>query len=215
MQLFKDKICNRDGRELAWVFHDVKLIEKKPYTLRLAQFRPIAILSSIYKWYSILGGFLAGLALVNLKTPQFAFHTSYQVTEVTFITTQFIEKTIEHGISLFIADGDISKAYDFTEHLEVIKGCDTAGVHRALTAAWIREPAGMEAMFMISARTHSDRIARIRSLIQGDPSAPALFNLAIDVPTVKFEEECKRRKWGFDMDVDILVRYLQICVYID
>ena len=40
----------------------------------------------------------------------------------------------------------------------------------------------------------------MRSLVQGDPSAPSLFNLILDGPVFEFEQECRRRGWGFDLD---------------
>ena len=41
-----------------------------------------------------------------------------------------------------------------------------------------------------------ERINRTRALFQGDPSAPALFNLALDRILHKFEMMAQRRSWG-------------------
>ena len=40
----------------------------------------------------------------------------------------------------------------------------------------------------------------MRSLVQGDPSAPSLFNLILDGPAYEYEQECRKRGWGFSMD---------------
>ena len=42
-------------------------------------------------------------------------------------------------------------------------------------------------------------IKRSRSLIQGDPAAPRILNIALDEPLVKFHELAQRRKWGISL----------------
>jgi hypothetical protein len=175
VHMFKAKIINNKGAEATWAFHIVRLIEKKMNTIRLDQFRPIAILPTVYKWFSIVLMLLAGPSLFNLKAPQFAFRSTFHVTECTFILNNVIEKAKEFDFPLFIADGDVRKAYDFTEYGEVLKGGIAAGVHKALIAAWLRELANMATVFAIASRTSSDRVQRVRSLIQGDPAAPPPF----------------------------------------
>ena len=83
--LFKVKLLNPGGAEEEWQFHSVRLLEKLANTIRIDKFRPIAILPTLYKLYSICLGLLAGPAFDNLKAPQFAFRKGYQVVEVTFI----------------------------------------------------------------------------------------------------------------------------------
>jgi hypothetical protein len=204
VNIFKNRLLNKSGFELCWALHVVKLIEKNANTLRIDRFRPIALLPSIYKWFSIILGFLAGEAFNNIRGPQFAFRSSFQVTEVTFLLTNLIEKALEHGKPLFVADGDLEKAYDNTEFAEIVRGCLKAGVPRIVTAAWLRELAAMRSIFAISSSVQSDPLVRVRSLVQGDPSAPNLFNITIDIPLVKFVDECRGRKWGFEMDGDII-----------
>ena len=198
--LFKAKILNKKGAEETWALHVVRLIQKKANTSMVNQFRPIALLSSIYKWYSIILALLAGPSLSNIQAPQFAFRTSYQVSEVTFILNILIEKAIEFEFPLFICDGDLAKAYDYTEYSEVILGCEKAGVHRTLVAAWVRELSNMSSVFRISSLCESTAVRRFRSLVQGDPAAPSLFNLAIDVPATEFIKECTSLNYGYNID---------------
>ena len=85
---------------------------------------------------------------------------------------------MEFGFPLFVIDADVFKAYDCTEFKEIIRGADDAGIPRILTAAWIRELSNMSSRVILSSNSQSDYIKRFRSLLQGDPSAPSLFNLA-------------------------------------
>ena len=94
VNLFRDKLLNSFGPELCWHFHFVRLIEKTAGTILLNKFRPIAILTTIYKWFSIILSLLAGESLTNIVEPQFAFRGGYQVSEVTFILNQVVEKLL-------------------------------------------------------------------------------------------------------------------------
>ena len=58
----------------------------------------------------------------KLTAPQFAFRTQHQGHEVVYILRSLIEKAIEWGSPLFVLDGDLRKAYDYTQHKSVIKG---------------------------------------------------------------------------------------------
>ncbi len=74
-----------------------------------------------------------------LVAPQFAFRKNHQAHEVIFILRQLIEKALEWDMGLFLMDGDVRKAYDFTKHSQLIKGMQKKGVEHFLIAAIIRE----------------------------------------------------------------------------
>ena len=42
-------------------------------------------------------------------------------------------------------------------------------------------------------------IPRTRSLLQGDPAAPSIFNITIDDPLEEFHREAQRRNWGIKL----------------
>ena len=46
----------------------------------------------------------------------------------------------------------------------------------------------------------SDPIRRTRSLCQGGPDAPKVFNLVLDQDLINFNEQCGRKRWGVDID---------------
>eukprot|EP00959_Pyramimonas_sp_CCMP1952_P124189 2596886-Pyramimonas_sp.AAC.1 len=50
-----------------------------------------------------------------------------------------IEKSLEWQDALFILDGDIAKAYDYTRHDVVIHALADKNEPDVLSAAWIRE----------------------------------------------------------------------------
>ena len=58
---------------------------------------------------------LTGDALQVLSAPQFAFRAGHQAHEVVFIMRNLVEKHEEwRSPHMFVLDGDIDHAYDFT-----------------------------------------------------------------------------------------------------
>ena len=189
------------GGEPEWEFHAVRLLEKLAGALRIDKLRPIGILPSFYKLFSIVLALLAGDRLTELRFGQFAFRPGYQVAELVFILNQIIDKSIEFAFPLVIADMDIWKAYDSAEFSELLHAADRVHLPRILTAAWLRELSGMSSVFILSSSSQSEVVRRMRSLVQGDPiRPPSLFNLILDGPAFEFEQECRKRGLGVDMD---------------
>jgi hypothetical protein len=73
------------------------------------------------------------------------------------------------------------------------------GVETIVIAAWVREIRRMSSISELG-KTRSRRITRERSLIQGDPAAPYLFNMALDFVIRDFVFICKERGWGYSVD---------------
>ena len=55
-------------------------------------------------------------------------------------------------------------------------------------------------MFTLGGETYSEHVGRTRSLLQGDPAAPALFNATLDVPAVAFQKKARQEGWGYKLD---------------
>ena len=54
----------------------------------------------------------------------------------------------------------------------------------------------MESVFRLDTETTSGEVKRTRSLPQGDPAAPMLFNLTLDTLDTRFAAHAARNKWG-------------------
>ena len=54
----------------------------------------------------------------------------------------------------------------------------------------------MTSVFRLDAETVSAEITRTRSLPQGDPAAPTIFNVTLDTRAEKFLKTAKKRGWG-------------------
>ena len=104
-----------------------------------------------------------------------------------FILRNLIEKAIEWQIHLFVFDGNAHKAYDFTTHASIVQALDKRGVSRVLAAAWLWEIRRARCAFALDADTMSLPVSRTRSVFQGDPSTPAIFNATLDEAAGKFK----------------------------
>ena len=172
-----------------WATHEVTLLAKIANALRVKDFRPIAVLPVLYKLYSRVLYMLAETTCRSLAEPQFAFRKFHQAHEVVFILRQLVEKAVEwRSPHLYVMDGDIKKAYDFTSHKAFAEAARGQGMDEVLILAWLREWRRMKSVFRLDSETTSAEIQRTRSLPQGDPAAPMLFNLILDTLAGRFAE---------------------------
>ena len=111
---------------------------------------------------------------------QHAFRKNYQTTDVIWTMRNVVEKAKEFDVPVFILDGDIRKAYDYTKHSQVINAMLEKGMPKVLIAAKIREIRRQWVEVRLG-NIKSRKLKRKRSLIQGSPDAPMDFNLTVDV----------------------------------
>ena len=163
----------------SWTNKDATLIKN---------LRPIAVLPVIYKWYSRCLGLLCQDELQNISVFQKAFTPGRQAEEIFFTIRQLVEKNIEwkKDTSLCILDTDIAKAYDHVTFELVEKGLTKKGVPRPIIDAWLREWSQMKSTMCLNPETMSLLLSRGRSLLQGDPMAPAIFVASMDILLERF-----------------------------
>ena len=155
--------------------HIISLLQKHCQAAQACDFRPIAVLLVFKKLSSKVLSILSGIKDVPLVAPQFAFRVGLQAHEAIWIMRNQIEKALEWMIHIFVADGDIRKAYDFTRHGEVVTGMRAKDIRDIFTAAWLREIRRSEVAVRLDHETTSNFISRNRSLEQGDSAAPTVF----------------------------------------
>ena len=200
--------------EDAWDTCIANLIGKIARPQNITQFRPIAILPVVSKLYSKLLLYLAKPFMRSLRAPQFAFTSGFQPHEVVFILRRSIEVALEWNIPIWILDGDIKKAYDNTLHTEVLDSLQEAGCPDIISAAWVRELRSMGVKMKLG-NLVTPRINRTRALFQGDPSAPFIFNHALDRPLFDFQETAQRKKWGIPLSTPSGTYHMAILAFAD
>ena len=174
----------------------------------MKDFRPIAVLPVLYKLYSRVLLLLQRGRINDLKAPQFAFRSHCQAHEVVFMMRNLVEKSLEWNEQLFVLDGGLHKAYDNTRHLNVAMALEKKGVPSILTAAWLREFRRCFSIFVLDREVRSHKVQRTRSLLQGDPAAPKIFNATLDVPVSTFCRMAEQKGWGFKLDCGTRIHLL-------
>ena len=215
--IFKLRIMNHPSEEEdeSWKVVMINLIPKKIKPRTIKDFRPIAILSVLCKLYSKLLDWLTGGELVRTRAIQYAFKPGHQCHEPIFIMRRIIEIALEWQTHVFILDGDITKAYDYTQHTLILEALSQRGIPEILSAAILREVARPKGKLRLGGRDSARILQRNRALWQGEPMAPKLFNLTLDQVAVKFENEAKRRKWGWPITVDGRTSHLCLILFAD
>jgi len=186
-----------EDSENSWSEQVLNLVKKKARVEYIKDFRPIAILPVLEKVYAILLLKLTCGKCDNLEAPQFAFRRGHQAHEVIFILRQLVEKSLEWNQAIFILDGDIHKAYDYTRHPRMIEALLWKGVQKIVVAAIIREIRRSKVSVIVDQLTKTKPIPRTRSAPQGDPGMPTYFNATLDKPASVFVKICQEKKWGF------------------
>ena len=197
--MFRLRLLNHysEDSEASWNDQVLNLVKKKVRVEFIKDFRPITILPVLEKVYAILLLKLTGGKCDLLEAPQFAFRRGHQAHEVVFILRQLVEKCLEWNQAVFILDGDIQKAYDYTRHPRMIEALLWKGVRKIVVAAIIREIRRSKVSVIVDQVTKTDPISRTRSVPQGDPGMPTYFNATLDKPAAVFLKICQDREWGF------------------
>eukprot|EP00973_Karenia_brevis_P033787 4661429-Karenia_brevis.AAC.1 len=97
---------------------------------------------------------------MDLVAPQFAFRSHHQAHEVIWTLGTLIEKANEWQVHLFVLDGDVHKAYDFTRHEVCIRSLRKKHVPDILVAAWMREVRRSRSIFRLSRDVTTAAVAR-------------------------------------------------------
>jgi len=199
---FQDRLRNTEQskNDNTWNTHLVALVRKRVGALKLSQFRPIAILSVLYKLYSRCLLRLCKGKLDHCVGEQYAFRSGYQTLEPIFILRMLIERACEWSQPIFVADGDVLKAYDYSKHSEVCRSLQLRNVPMCIIASWIREWRRSCSIFKLDCETMSSPIPRRRSIPQGDPSGPKIFNSTLDLAAERFEATAQLKGWGVALE---------------
>ncbi len=214
---FRLRLLNHksEDQEKVWDEIFINLIPKMRHPKTIRDFRPIAILPVLLKLYCKLLDYLVGDALCKTSSYQFAFKSGHQCHEVIFILRRLVEISLEWATPIWILDGDIVKAYDNTQHDKIYNALRNRGVLDILVAAIMREVARPGARLRMGGFQGTRVLNRSRALWQGDPLAPKLFNVTLDVIAKQFDKEASRRRWGWPLKVFGKTIYMCLTCFAD
>ncbi|CAK0788122.1 unnamed protein product, partial [Prorocentrum cordatum] len=161
----------------AWSKHIIQLMMKKGGKHALKGYRPIMLLTTFEKLYSV--------GLVKKCASSMG---------VTFSMRMMAEKARKWNIPISIMDGDIEAAFDRVSHRSVEETLRRRAVPGPVILAITRELKATAVITMCSIQTQP--VPRTRGIRQGDLASAIPFNLVLEDAWEEFLGECRTRGRG-------------------
>jgi hypothetical protein len=163
-----------------WQRSTIILIHKKGNRDDLNNYRPISLLSNLYKLYTkTLTNRLAKIMDQNQPPEQANFHAKYCTVDHLHTINQIIEKTQEYRPNIYMAFIDYRKAFDSVEHSKIIDTMEAIAIH----PKYIRLIREIYKNSNVKVRTEikGEMFRTKRGVRQGGPVSPNLFTCLLEI----------------------------------
>ena len=177
-----------------WKTNNIILLHKKGPREDVNNYRPITLMSNIYKTFSsVITKRITSVLDESQPCEQAGFRTGFSTIDHLQTLNQLIEKTQEFNRNLYLVFIDFAKAFDSVEQLSVLKALQRQGVHRKYIR--IIGKLYLDNKATIKLDKKGEEFSLQRGVRQGDPISPKLF-------TAVLEEIFRKMKQKYGVNID-------------
>ncbi|KAI8430992.1 hypothetical protein MSG28_001085 [Choristoneura fumiferana] len=164
---------------LQWKISNIILIYKKGHKEDVGNYRPISLMSNIYKVFSkVILERISKKLDENQPREQAGFRQKYSTLDHIHAVKQVIQKYNEYNKNLYMAFIDYSKAFDSIRHTAIWDSLEQQGIPSIYIN--IIKNIYLNGEARIQLETLGKKFKIERGVRQGDPLSPKLFSAALE-----------------------------------
>ncbi|KAI8427328.1 hypothetical protein MSG28_001907 [Choristoneura fumiferana] len=174
-----NKILETEQIPTQWTKSTIVLLHKKGDKNEINNYRPISLMSNIYKVFSkIILGRITKQLDENQPREQAGFRTDYSTIDHIHVVRQIVEQLNEYNKQYYMAFVDYNKAFDSLRHDFIWKTLKKQGVE----SKYIRiiKEIYRNSSAIVQLERQGEEFSIQRGVRQGDPLSPKIFTAVLE-----------------------------------